>query len=232
MKKENKMKKNKLNIDITAIIPVRAGSRRLKNKNIRPFGGTNLLIWKIRQLKKVKEISRIIVSSDSDTMLEMARKHGVIGHKREEIFCDDISVPFGEVAKNICENIDGEHVIWSPCVCPLVEPKHYSGAINTYFEKLKKGYDSLLSVEPFKKFLWDEKGPVNYKLGKGHVISQNLPTYYFMSNGIFIAPRKKMIEWFYFHGPKPYKYELPKRACVDIDDELDLCTARAWFNKI
>jgi N-acylneuraminate cytidylyltransferase len=33
---------------ITAIIPVRAGSRRLKNKNILQFGDTNLLIRKIR----------------------------------------------------------------------------------------------------------------------------------------------------------------------------------------
>ena len=29
---------------ITAIIPVREGSRRLKNKNVAPFAGTNLLI--------------------------------------------------------------------------------------------------------------------------------------------------------------------------------------------
>ena len=42
---------------ITAIIPVREGSRRLKNKNIAPFAGTNLLINKINQLKQVKEIT-------------------------------------------------------------------------------------------------------------------------------------------------------------------------------
>ena len=39
---------------ITAIIPVREGSRRLKNKNVAPFAGTNLLINKINQLKQVK----------------------------------------------------------------------------------------------------------------------------------------------------------------------------------
>ena len=36
-------------MSITAIIPVREGSRRLKNKNIAPFAGTNLLINKINQ---------------------------------------------------------------------------------------------------------------------------------------------------------------------------------------
>ena len=33
----------KYNKDITAVIPVREGSTRLKNKNVAPFAGTNLL---------------------------------------------------------------------------------------------------------------------------------------------------------------------------------------------
>lgn len=64
----------KYNKDITAVIPVREGSTRLKNKNVAPFAGTNLLINKINQLKEVKEISRIVVSSDSDMMLAMAER--------------------------------------------------------------------------------------------------------------------------------------------------------------
>jgi CMP-N-acetylneuraminic acid synthetase len=60
----------------TAIIPVRAGSRRLPNKNIMPFWGKNLLTYKIEQLLKVDEIENIVVSSDSDQMLEMAEKYG------------------------------------------------------------------------------------------------------------------------------------------------------------
>ena len=61
---------------VTAIIPVRAGSTRLKNKNIAPFAGTNLLVNKINQLKQVQEIDRIVVSSDSDLMLSMAKAVG------------------------------------------------------------------------------------------------------------------------------------------------------------
>ena len=34
----------KYNKDITAVIPVREGSTRLKNKNVAPFAGTNLLL--------------------------------------------------------------------------------------------------------------------------------------------------------------------------------------------
>jgi len=62
---------------ITGVIPVRAGSRRLPNKNILPFGDSNLLVHKIRQLRHVKGLDRIVVSSDSDMMLEMAEKEAL-----------------------------------------------------------------------------------------------------------------------------------------------------------
>lgn len=43
LKKENNL------MTIKALIPVRSGSVRVKNKNIRPFAGTTLLEIKIRQ---------------------------------------------------------------------------------------------------------------------------------------------------------------------------------------
>ena len=72
-----KMKKK-----ISAIIPVKANSSRLPGKNILPFGKSNLLLHKIEQLKQVEDLYEIIVSSDSDTMLEIAEKAGVKAIKR------------------------------------------------------------------------------------------------------------------------------------------------------
>ena len=40
---------------ITAVIPVRKGSQRVKNKNIRKFDRKNLLIYKIEKLKKLEK---------------------------------------------------------------------------------------------------------------------------------------------------------------------------------
>ncbi len=160
-------------------------------------------------------------------MLKMAVKEGVFIHKRSMEYCDEKSKTFGEVVKHICENLEGEHVLWATCTSPLVEPRNYSEAIKKYFEKLNEGFDSLMSVEPFKRYIWNEKGPLNYELGDKHVPSQELEQLYFVTDGILIAPRLKMIEWNYFHGTKPYKYILPKIHCVDIDDELDLEDAKA-----
>lgn len=215
---------------ITAIIPVRAGSRRLHNKNVAPFGGTNLLLYKISQLKRVPLIDNIIVSSDSDDMLRLAAEEGVKTHKRTDEYCDEKTKTFGEVVKHICESVDGTHILWATCTAPLVFPKTYQIAINEYFGGLKKGYDSLMSVETFKRYLWDENGPVNYELGVKHVPSQQLPALYFVTDGILLAPREDMIKWSYFHGPNPLKFPLDKRCSVDIDDELDLLVARAWLD--
>lgn len=218
-------------MSITAVVPVREGSRRLKNKNIAPFAGTNLLINKLNQLKQVKEIDRIVVSSDSDTMLAMAKAQGVITHKRAAEFCDERSKTFGEVVAHICENVEGEDILWATCTAPLVFPKQYREAISLYFQNVHNGeYDSLVSMEPFKRYLWDDYGPVNYELGIKHVPSQQLPPLYFVTDGILLAPRNKMIEWKYFHGPKPYRYLLDKRTSIDIDDGLDLACARAWLD--
>lgn len=215
---------------ITAVIPVRKGSRRLKNKNISSFGGKNLLTYKIDQLQQVSAISSIVVSSDCEEMLLMAQSHGASTHHRADEFCDEKSQPFGSVVAHICKNIEGTHVLWATCTSPLVEPRHYSDAISIYLYQVENGYDSLMSVEPFQRYLWTKEGPLNYELGVKHVPSQELPIYHRVTDGILIAPRKKMIEWQYFHGAKPFKYPMSKRASVDIDDIFDLACARAMLS--
>lgn len=215
---------------VTAVIPVRAGSRRLKNKNVAPFAGTNLLLNKIEQLKKVDEVARIVVTSDSDMMLAMAEQAGAMVHKRAPEFCDETTKTFGEVVRHVAESVEGEHILWATCTSPLVFPAVYKQAIAKYWDALKEGYDSLVSFERIKRYLWDENGPINYELGLKHVPSQQLPDLYIVTDGVLLAPREKMIEWSYFHGRNPYKFIVDKRTAVDIDDGLDLATARAWLD--
>ena len=58
---------------ITAVIPIRGGSTRCKNKSVRKFGATPLLELRVKILKKVKGIDRIQVNSDCDFVLEKAK---------------------------------------------------------------------------------------------------------------------------------------------------------------
>lgn len=217
---------------VTAVIPVRAGSRRLPNKNIAEFGNSNLLVNKINQLKQCESINEIVVSSDSEKMLEMALNENVSIHRRSLEYCDEKTKTFGEVVSHIASSVNGDHILWATCTSPLVQPEDYTNAFNAYLTGLQEGFDSLMSVEPFKRYIWNETGPLNYNLGINHVPSQELEQLYFITDGILLAPRLKMVEWNYFHGTKPLKFILDKIKCIDIDDKLDLEVAKAWLKEL
>lgn len=217
------------NKTVVAVIPVRAGSRRLPNKNILPFGNSNLLVHKIRQLKQVPTIDSIVVSSDSDVMLQMARDEGALTHKRAIEFADDKSKSFNDVIVNVVGAVQGDIVMWTPCVCPLLSPASYAKATHEYDDKVIKNKvnDSLISVRLFKEYLWNEKEPVNYSLQKEHVISQNLPDWYLVTNGIYMADKDFILSNRYFFGKNPYKLVVSKREAIDIDDAEDFAIAKA-----
>lgn len=213
---------------ITAVVPVKGNSSRLPNKNILPFGDSNLLQHKIEQLKQVKGLHEIIVSSDSDEMLAIGEKCGVKAIKRPTRYADE-SVPFGMFLEYVCDIIEGDHLMWACATSPCVEPYLYEKAIKTYFEKLQEGYDSLVTCSPYQTYLMDENGPLNFKMGLEHKNSEQLPMLYHFTNGIDLAPKDKVREWHYNYGPKYYKLLVNKREAADIDDVYDYEMAKALY---
>lgn len=217
-----------MNKTISAIVPVKGSSSRLPNKNILPFGDSNLLQHKIEQLKKVNGLYEIIVSSDSDEMLEIGEKCGVKAIKRPTQYADE-SVPFGQFLEYVCDIIEGDHLMWACVTSPCVEPYLYEKAIKVYFEKLQEGYDSLITCQPYQTFLMDENGPMNFKTGLEHINSEKLPMLYHFTNGVDLAPKEKVREWHYNFGPKVYKLLVNKREAADIDDVYDYEMAKILY---
>lgn len=215
---------------ITAIIPVKKNSSRLPGKNILPFGESNLLIHKIRQLKKVNAVSEIIVSSDSDEMLKMAYDEGVIPMKRPEEYANE-SRPICEFVEYLGRMLKADHFMWACATSPLVDEDLYTQAVNIYLHKLSEGYDSLVTVARFQHYLMDEKGPFNFSRGRNHPNSQNLKRLYLFTNGIQLTPAEKYIEWGDRIGLKPYLMEVGKREAIDIDDVYDYEFALSMLNK-
>lgn len=217
-------------MSITAIIPVRAGSTRVKNKNIKPFCGSNLLITKIHQLQRVEKIDNIVVSSDSDEMLEMAKNEGCIIQRRPYEYCDEKTKSFNEVVEYVVDNSVGDIMIWAPCVCPNCDEKCFEKGISSYFEQIRNGYDSVVSGKSFKEYLFDENGPHNYSTEK-HVKSQDLPNWKTIVNGFYIASKGLMVKRKYFFGYKPFIVELSKMEAIDIDDPIDFDFAEFVYKK-
>ena len=213
---------------ITAVVPVKGSSSRLPNKNILPFGDSNLLQHKIEQLKQVKGLHEIIVSSDSDEMLAIGEKCGVKAVTRPIQFANE-SVPFGMFLEYVCDIMEGDHLMWACATSPCVEPYLYEKAMKTYLEKLEEGYDSLITCSPYQTYLMDENGPMNFKMGLEHKNSEQLPMLYHFTNGIDLAPREKVREWHYNYGPKAYRLLVNKREAADIDDVYDYEMAKVLY---
>lgn len=61
---------------IVALIPARAGSKGVSNKNIRVLGQHPLLEWSVAACRRAKLVDRVIVSTDSKEYAELARGFG------------------------------------------------------------------------------------------------------------------------------------------------------------
>ena len=64
------------NSSIVALIPARAGSKRIRDKNVRPLNGHPLLAYTIAAAAKSAIFSSIIVSTDAERIAEIARYYG------------------------------------------------------------------------------------------------------------------------------------------------------------
>lgn len=61
---------------ILAVIPARAGSKRIPNKNIKNFLGKPLIAYAIEQALKCPIVDRVIVDTDSPKIAKIARQYG------------------------------------------------------------------------------------------------------------------------------------------------------------
>lgn len=62
---------------ILGIIPARAGSKRLPGKNTRPLCGKPLIAWTIEAAIRSGKLDRIVVSSDDEKAIDVAREYDV-----------------------------------------------------------------------------------------------------------------------------------------------------------
>lgn len=65
-----------MNKRVLALIPARAGSKRIVNKNIKPFAGKPLIAWTIEAAKACENITDVVVSTDGEDIAAIARQYG------------------------------------------------------------------------------------------------------------------------------------------------------------
>jgi len=75
--------------NVIAFIPARAGSKRIKNKNLKKINGNSLIKITIKQAIKSRIFKKIYLSSDSNKILNEGKKSKINYIKREKKFAND-----------------------------------------------------------------------------------------------------------------------------------------------
>ena len=119
---------------IRILIPARAGSKGIKNKNMVRVGGKPMIYYSINEAKKIFNKNQIFVSSDSDETLNYASDLGVIGIKRPKNISNDLSTS-AEVVMHFIDhqklhaNLDTKIIYLQP-TSPLRTSRHIKEAID------------------------------------------------------------------------------------------------------
>ena len=214
-------------IDINVLIAVRGGSKRVPKKNIRPFAGSSMLEIKVKQALRLKDVSKVIVSSEDDEMLNLAEDFGATALKRDSFYASD-TVPMGDVYKHLSSILDCKDILWTPVTSPLISDTSIQDCIDIY--KTNTDYDSVVTTNIIKEYMWLDGKAINYD-PKHHPRSQDLPDIYALNFAANIVPREIMFKNANILGDKFYPYMLNELEAVDVDTGYEFMLAEMLYNK-
>lgn len=131
---------------VTAIIPARAGSKGIPNKNIIDFCGKPLIAWSIEQAIQSDYVEDIYVSTDGKEIAEISEQYGAKIIWRPSNLASDTASSESAVLHAIGE-IEKRHIVKSVLFLQPTSPIRLSIDIdNAVRIFLNKSYDSLFSM--------------------------------------------------------------------------------------
>ncbi len=147
---------------IIAEIPARAGSKRVKNKNLRILAGKPLIEYAIDAAKKSNLIDDIYVNSDSDEIGQFGISKGIKYYKRSKELSGDLSTS-DDYNYDFFINVKPDILIQINPVCPFVNSNLINNSIKYYLEKK---IDTLISVKEERLQAFCADKPINFDIDK------------------------------------------------------------------
>src|SRR3990167_4965965 len=224
---------------ILAIIPARAGSKRIPHKNKRLLGEKPLIVWSIDSVKGISVIGDILVSTDDSEIADIAQHAGTLVPwlRPAELATDHAdSVSVVLHALNLYEHVNGEveGVL-------LLQPTSPFRSRNTVINGIQLFTDgggrTVIAVSPAASHpLWCFKVENNkmepFVTGSGVTMrSQDLPPAFVVNGALYlIAPHVlRQTSSFYENNIVPLVMNDPYEG-LDIDTELDWQLANTYLH--
>ena len=155
---------------IVALIPARGGSRRIPNKNIKPFFGKPIIQYSIEAAQRSFLFDRIVVSTDSREIAAVARKCGAKVSMRSPAMSRD-EVGTQEVARDFLKTYGRGKNITELCVIYATAPLLAVEDLVEGHDVLQMGYTQYVmsvgttpALHDAGQFYWGKKGAFAYYL--------------------------------------------------------------------
>lgn len=206
---------------IIALVPMRHHSQRVPAKNYRLLAGKPLYQHIIETLLNVKEISSILVDTDSPVIStglnqEFPQVHVI---DRPQHLCAD-TISMNEILLHDTSQVPADFYLQTHSTNPLLRPETISSAIHQFLAGYP-AHDSLFSVTRLQTRLYDQEGrPLNHD--PNHLIqTQDLPPVYEENSCLYIFTRENLVVRKNRLGQRPMMFEIDAQEAWDIDEELD-----------
>jgi len=213
-------------IDVTVVIPCRAGSTRVINKNFRPFADSTLLEIKINQAKKLN--LSVVVNSDSDVAKRMAEENGVGFVERPEYYASS-KCNNSEYYEYLGSSVDTEYIMILQPTAPLLDDDTLFNVLNEFSENVEQ-FDSLMTVQLVKKHTWFRGCPLNYDL-KNTPNSQNLEPILFPTFNVMIVKVSSLLEHKNVITDKCLFFEVSDGESIEIDEMIEFQMAEYLYKR-
>ena len=214
-----------------ATICARGGSKGLPGKNIRHLGGLPLIAWSIREARRSAYLDRVIVSSDDEAILAVARAHGAETPfvRPAELARDDTPGvdPVLHAVKAVQEAGDApyDYVVLLQPTSPLRTVADVDGAIALCLDNAWPCVISVLQPEksPFFMFTQDDQGRLSPVIAQEsyHTRRQTLPRVVAPNGAVYVADCAWLAATRSYLTPETRGFEMPRSRSWDIDEALD-----------
>jgi CMP-N,N'-diacetyllegionaminic acid synthase len=141
---------------ILCLIPARAGSKGIPNKNVKAFCGKPLIAWSIEQALAAQHPMRVIVTTDSEEFAAIARRYGAeVPFLRPAEISQDRSIDEEFVAHALDWLLKAEGYV--PDIIVHLRPTYPTRSVTILnscverFLQVRDTYDSLRTLVPAEK---------------------------------------------------------------------------------
>lgn len=220
---------------VLAVIPARGGSKGVPRKNIRELAGKPLIAWTIEEAKKSKYIDRLILSSEDEEIIDVAKKWGCeVPFVRPKELAQD-ETPGIEPVLHAVNMLTGyDYVVLLQPTSPLRNSEDIDGSIEMCLYKQALSCVSVTEVDknPYWMYFLNAKNHMEPVINnsRNYKNRQEIPRIYALNGSVYISNIEQLIAVKSFVESKTIAYPMPKIRSVDIDDEVDFQVAEYLRN--